>query len=78
MSLKGTALRELADDPRFPTPWILAHWVHGAAKEQLIQAIRYRQWPITATWWLSEDEQRLMRRRAALLAAIEKQECLVS
>lgn len=78
MSLRGTALRELRDDERFPSLAILEHWVHGAPKEALIHALRYREWPILSTAWLSDDERRLMRRRASVLAILREREALVS
>lgn len=78
MTLRATALRELAGDPRFPSLRILERWVAGADKSALISAITRREWPIPVTWWLSDEERRLMRRRASVLALVAEREHLVS
>jgi len=73
MSLRAAAVATLRDDPRFPTPAILRHWCAGATKQQIIGVIAYPEWPVVALWWLTEDEQRRIRQRARVLAALAEQ-----
>ena len=70
MSIQSAAVVTLRDDPRFPTPAILHHWCGGATKQQIIHAITHPEWPVVATWWLTEDEQRRIRQRARVLALV--------